>query len=61
MLARYFPDAADKLRDWANEAAISRLYGGIHFGSDNDAGLALGRHVAAAAITAYGIAPLSRR
>ena len=31
---------------WAEEAAISRLYGGIHFRSDNEAGLALGKKVA---------------
>jgi hypothetical protein len=27
----------------AEEAALSRLYGGIHFRRDNEAGLALGR------------------
>jgi hypothetical protein len=32
--------------DAANQAAMSRLYGGIHFRAGNDAGLALGRKVA---------------
>lgn len=35
------------------EAALSRLYGGIHFRSDNEAGLVLGRKVAKAAISHY--------
>jgi membrane-associated phospholipid phosphatase len=43
VLAARFPDAA--LRAWADEAAVSRLYGGIHFRSDNEAGLVLGRKV----------------
>lgn len=53
VLASYFPAAAAQLQAWANEAAVSRLYGGIHFRSDNDAGLALGREVAIAAIAAW--------
>ena len=39
----------------ADEAAVSRFYGGIHFTSDNDAGLVLGRNVAARAIRNYDI------
>ena len=61
VLARYFPQAKRQLRAWAEEAAVSRLYGGIHFRSDNEAGLALGKKVAAAAIAAYDPDPLSRR
>jgi membrane-associated phospholipid phosphatase len=53
VLARFFPRAARELRRSAEEAAVSRLYGGIHFSSDNEAGLALGKRVAAAAIVAY--------
>ena len=37
----------------ADEAAVSRLYGGIHFRSDNDAGLELGRRVGGEAAAAY--------
>jgi membrane-associated phospholipid phosphatase len=53
VLAAYFRSAAPQLRAWADLAAISRLYGGIHFRSDNEAGLVLGRKVAKAAISRY--------
>jgi PAP2 superfamily protein len=53
VLAAFFPSAAQQLRTWADEAAVSRLYGGIHFPSDNDAGLSLGRKLARAAIERY--------
>jgi membrane-associated phospholipid phosphatase len=53
VLGRFFPRAARELRRSAAEAAVSRLYGGIHFSSDNEAGLALGKRVAVAAIAAY--------
>jgi membrane-associated phospholipid phosphatase len=43
----------------AEEAAVSRLYGGIHFRSDNEAGFVLGRRVGLVAMTAYGAAPIS--
>lgn len=52
VLARFFPKRRAQLRAWAQEAAISRLYAGIHFRSDNEAGLRLGRRVGAAAIAA---------
>ena len=39
----------------AEEAAISRLYGGIHFRSDNQAGLVLGRRTGERAVRAYGL------
>jgi PAP2 superfamily len=60
VLARFFPQATQQLRAWAHEAAVSRLYGGIHFRSDNEAGLALGTKVSKAAIAVYDPAPLSR-
>ena len=53
VLAALFPDRAGKLGAMAEEAAVSRLYGGIHFRSDNDAGLELGRRVGAVAVQAY--------
>jgi membrane-associated phospholipid phosphatase len=46
VLTYAFPSAGDSLTTLANEAAISRLYGGIHFDSDNRDGLTLGRAVA---------------
>jgi hypothetical protein len=58
VLAAYFPKSAARLRAWANEAAVSRLYGGIHFRSDNDSGLVLGRKVAMAALARYKVEPL---
>jgi membrane-associated phospholipid phosphatase len=51
VLAYFFPNNADLVNQWAEEAAMSRLYGGIHFRSDNDAGLVLGRSVASLATT----------
>ncbi len=45
VLAAYFPQQADEWRAAADEAAMSRLYGGIHFRSDNEEGLQLGRQV----------------
>jgi membrane-associated phospholipid phosphatase len=60
VLAAYFRSAALQLRAWAEEAAISRLYGGIHFRSDNEAGLVLGRKVAKAAISRYLARPRMR-
>jgi membrane-associated phospholipid phosphatase len=60
VLGAYFPEAASQLRAWADEAAISRLYGGIHFRSDNEAGLTLGRRVAVAAIARYRVQQATR-
>ncbi len=45
VLAHFFPRHAHELAAMADEAAISRLYGGIHFPIDNAVGLALGREV----------------
>jgi membrane-associated phospholipid phosphatase len=53
VLAAFFPQRAGELKAMAEEAAISRLYGGIHFRSDNDAGLELGRRIGAVAVQAY--------
>ena len=50
VLEDLFPlDAAD-VRAMAEEAAISRLYGGIHYRFDNDRGLELGRRIGQLAI-----------
>jgi hypothetical protein len=46
VLAYLFPQDADALNALGKEAADSRLWAGIHFRSDIDAGLALGRAVA---------------
>ncbi|HEY6776064.1 MAG TPA: vanadium-dependent haloperoxidase [Thermoleophilaceae bacterium] len=56
VLAAFFPNKADELEAMAEEAAVSRLYGGIHFRSDNEAGLDLGRRVGTVALEAYRVA-----
>jgi membrane-associated phospholipid phosphatase len=45
-LAYYFPQDRAEFTRIAEEQAMSRLYGGIHYRFDNDGGLALGRVVA---------------
>ncbi|TMG72548.1 MAG: vanadium-dependent haloperoxidase, partial [Betaproteobacteria bacterium] len=45
-LIAFFPERQSELRAYAEEAALSRLWGGIHYRSDNDEGLRLGRNVA---------------
>jgi membrane-associated phospholipid phosphatase len=55
VLSAFFPDLAPQLSATADEAAISRLYGGIHFRSDNEVGLELGQRVGGRAVTAYGL------
>lgn len=47
VLGVFFPDKAEEFRRNAEEAALSRLYGGIHFSSDNHEGLKLGQRVGA--------------
>ena len=46
VLAALFPTEAKTLTDMANEAAQSRIWAGIHFRSDIDAGSTIGRGVA---------------
>jgi hypothetical protein len=53
VLTAFFPDRAGELDAMAEEAANSRLYGGIHFRSDNAVGLELGRRVGVVAVHAY--------
>ena len=45
-LGHFFPDERAEFTRIAEEQAMSRLYGGIHYRFDNDGGLALGRVVA---------------
>jgi len=49
VLTAAFPSEADRLAGIAQEASLSRLYAGIHYRFDMQAGLALGRSVAAVA------------
>jgi membrane-associated phospholipid phosphatase len=50
VLAYLFPANADFFRSRAEELAASRMWAGIHFRSDNERGLALGRSVAKAVV-----------
>jgi hypothetical protein len=50
ILAHEFPSEASELTARAEAAGISRIWGGIHYRFDNEAGLALGRRVAAYAL-----------
>jgi membrane-associated phospholipid phosphatase len=47
VLGQLFPSERAQLDAMAAEGAISRLYGGIHYRFDTEAGLALGRRVGA--------------
>ncbi len=47
VLGELFPAEREYFRAQAEEAAISRLWGGIHFRHDNDQGLAAGRRIGA--------------
>jgi hypothetical protein len=54
IISQAIPDRRAALEAMAEEAAASRLYGGIHFAFDNDDGLKLGRKVANAVIERFG-------
>lgn len=44
VLSLFFPKEKEHLYEMAKEASMSRLYGGIHYRFDLDAGLELGKH-----------------
>ena len=50
VLGAFFPSDAASLTAQAEEAAVSRLYGGIHFRSDNEVGLQVGRRIGELAV-----------
>lgn len=45
VLSYFFPAEARKLRKIADDNAVGRLYAGVHFPSDNDEGVYLGRYI----------------
>jgi hypothetical protein len=57
VLAAFFPAKAEALAAMAEEAAVSRLYGGIHYRSDNEVGLARGRRIGQVAVRTYNMHP----
>jgi membrane-associated phospholipid phosphatase len=50
VLAYFFPRERESLRAMAEEAAMSRLYGGIHYRFDSERGLEQGRAIAQLAV-----------
>jgi hypothetical protein len=50
VLAHFFPKDATIFKNWAEEAAMSRVYGGIHYRFDAEVGIQQGKDVAAYAI-----------
>ena len=57
VLGAYFLADAGELERMGQEAAMSRLFGGIHFRHDNEDGLTLGRKVAAKVLARYAQEP----
>ncbi|RSL31910.1 phosphatase PAP2 family protein [Salibacterium salarium] len=45
VLSYFFPREAPKLKKIADDDAVGRLYAGVHFPSDNDKGLRLGKYI----------------
>jgi membrane-associated phospholipid phosphatase len=52
VLSTFFPEKRAQLSAMVTEAGLSRMYGGIHYGFDIEAGQTLGRNVARFAIAA---------
>ena len=52
VLSEFFPEQRTQLDTMVTEAGLSRMYGGIHYRFDIEAGQALGRNVARFAIAA---------
>lgn len=50
VIGTFFPDQRAQLQAMVTEAGLSRMYGGIHYRFDIEAGQALGRNVARFAI-----------
>lgn len=50
VMTHYFPEDTKKWQELAEEAGMSRLWGGIHFPIDHEAGKALGAKVGKAAL-----------
>ena len=54
VLAAFLSDDADIVRAAAHEAGDSRIWAGVHYPSDRDAGEVLGKAVAEAVLTRVG-------
>jgi membrane-associated phospholipid phosphatase len=51
ILGRIIPERATAYDAMAKEASISRMYGGIHYKSDCETGLVVGKNVGSYAVT----------
>jgi hypothetical protein len=45
ILSYFFPPEAGRLKELADECAISRIWGGVHYPVDGEQGLRLGRQI----------------
>lgn len=54
VLSNLFPSEAPMIRAFAEENGLSRVYGGVHFEFDNQAGLELGRRIAPVVLSVDG-------
>ncbi len=54
VLGAFFPADAERLRATADEAAESRILGGIHYRHDNVAGIEMGQRIGALALERLG-------
>jgi len=61
VIGHFVPEERSEMRRLAEEAAMSRLYAGVHYRFDNDVGLELGRHVARYALAEDSAGRLVRR
>ena len=59
VLSAFWPSEAATLASMAREAAMSRLWGGIHFRSDNEEGLRLGDAVGKEVLSQRSTSPLA--
>lgn len=60
VLGRLFPERRAAHLDAAEEASLSRLWGGVHYRFDLEAGMELGRHVGALVVDQVGALPDGR-
>ncbi len=58
VLGHFFPHDAGRLHGMAEEAAISRMYGGIHYRFDNEVGLRIGREIGQRTVDRAGGGPI---
>ncbi len=61
VLSKAFPNRAGEFKGLGEQAAMSRLYGGIHFRFDNDEGLKLGRKVATHVMGIWEVGAIEKR